>query len=270
MNALKMRLLLANVLVPLIVLGTRTACADPIRTLEVAQALNAAIPDGDFSALTEFVGHVPGESLDYGFSADLAGWSATLSGQYLGVDLNVTYAGDLSAYPSGPVTWTSTGTYGSAAWNGGGSAMVTDTAEGFLIDNIDTMLIVGADVSQTTGYIPVSWQAPFQTTFVNSLGLFTAPGIAQSVTWTKGDGIVMIGGVPKYVTYSDFHYKDPANPDDPGILRIYDYLKENGDWAPLNNAIGMDGWIRTAVPEPGSLAFLMFGVLGMLGRKRNS
>ena len=71
--------------------------------------------------LSLFSGPKPGQTLNYNASLTTTSWSGTLMGTYLGTGLSLTYLGDLSNYPSGPVTWTSSGSYGNQSWSGSGS-----------------------------------------------------------------------------------------------------------------------------------------------------
>jgi hypothetical protein len=87
--------------------------------------LNNTIPDGDLYAL----GLVAGKSLDLlntTASDTTTGFTETLSGTYAGTALSVSYTGNSTNFAmGGPITWTSTGTYGNQAWSGSGSATFT-------------------------------------------------------------------------------------------------------------------------------------------------
>ncbi len=112
---------------------------------DTALVLNATIPDGDLFLLSEFFGFQANEFFDYKFDIDNTGWSATLSGVYLGKNLNITYSGDTSTFPSGNITWTTSGFFGSDTWSGNGTALITDTGIGFDID-FDSSLTVGTNL----------------------------------------------------------------------------------------------------------------------------
>jgi hypothetical protein len=113
--------------VALAILGG-AAAAEQFTSLDAALTLQGAISDGDFFLLTQFFRFQAGETVNYRSitDANTSLWSATISGTYLGTDLNVAYQGDFSAFPSGRITWTTNGSYGPVAWGGSGSALILD------------------------------------------------------------------------------------------------------------------------------------------------
>jgi hypothetical protein len=87
--------------------------------------------DTDVLALEVLYAFETGQSVTYDATLSSTGWTSTqqggptLFGTYSGQPLSVTYVGNTAAYPAGAITWTSTGTYGTDAWSGTGSATVT-------------------------------------------------------------------------------------------------------------------------------------------------
>ncbi len=105
---------------------------NPVRggTVDPAAAsamIQSTVTDQDFEFLHAFYGG-QSPSLDYNSSSNATSWSGKLSGDWLGSPVSISYTGDLSQYPTGAVTWSSTGTYGTSTWSGSGSATITDTS----------------------------------------------------------------------------------------------------------------------------------------------
>jgi hypothetical protein len=110
-------------------------------------ALLSQHPAADFDAhsLMDIFGDAPlFPALHYDSVTAGAGWTSALTGVYLGQSLAVAYSGDLSSYPGGPITWTSTGTFGIDSWTGSGMLLFSGTAASFQIDMVSN-LQVGAN-----------------------------------------------------------------------------------------------------------------------------
>jgi hypothetical protein len=141
----------------LAVLTFALAGAAPARADIVAAAASDLIQstavDVDFMMLTQFVGYQPGQTLSYNSSATTNGWAGTLSGDYAGTALSLSYIGNLSAYPP-DVTWSNTGTYGAAAWSDTGSATITyPTATTFQVALTES-LMEGSNTASLSYTIP--------------------------------------------------------------------------------------------------------------------
>ena len=101
--------------------------------------------DYDVHSLLDFSGEVPlSTPLNYNSNTTAGGWTSTLTGNYLGQPLSVTYLGNLAGYPGAPVTWTSTGTFGADSWTGSGSLAFSGNAANFQID-VASNLQVGSN-----------------------------------------------------------------------------------------------------------------------------
>jgi hypothetical protein len=127
------------------------AALTPMQASLVSQG---TIPDGDFFYLMQFAGSHPGETLHYTSTSDTQHWTAALTGSYFGSPLDVTYNGDLSGYPGGAITWTSTGSYGADPWSGSGALTITDHSGGFT-----TALQSSLQVGTNTGSMNVAIDA---------------------------------------------------------------------------------------------------------------
>lgn len=228
-------------------------------TLSIADAsviLQSTISDSDVFLLTALTTPVSG-TVDYNSTSVTPGWSGTLSGTYNKDNLNVSYIGNLLSYPSGPVTWNSSGNYGSIPWNSSGSAtFVSTSATGFNIIFNDS-LTVGSN-SGSINYI--------------------IPGI-QDESGTFFDGEVGTGTVSiEKSTYSNLiAYSYLARPITIGPLRFTSdliILREipiplpsifnKGEVVFYPNSPGIESRILVAaVPEPTStLTLLALGTLG--------
>ena len=126
-----------------------SAKATLINTLEASAIIQSTVTDTDTGFLSEFIGFGSGQTLNYSSTSTTTAWSGTLSGAYLGTSLSVTYAGDLTAYPPGPVTWTSMGSYGAENWRGSGNATIVDTSS----TTFEVMFADSLAVGNNTGSI---------------------------------------------------------------------------------------------------------------------
>lgn len=121
-----------------------------INALDASLLSQGTIPDSDMFTLMEFFGFPSGQEIsNYQSTLTPSGWSATLSGTYLGTNLNVSYLGDISAFPAGPINWTSSGSYGTNSWSGNGTFLITmNTPTIFQVD-LDSLLFVGGNSAIT-------------------------------------------------------------------------------------------------------------------------
>jgi hypothetical protein len=120
--------------------------ASSLTAEQAAIILNATIPDQDLVSLARLSGYETTiNPLEYSGEINSSGWSSTYSGIYFGKNLNVTYSGDLSSFPSGNIIWSSTGTYGTDSWSSNGNARITEGINTFQV-NYNSSLNLGTDV----------------------------------------------------------------------------------------------------------------------------
>jgi hypothetical protein len=117
--------------------------AAPLTSVDAAVIAQSTFMDSDLFLLGDFVGFRAGQSFTYDGSGSATGWTATLTGAYLSTPLSVTYSGNSAAFPGGPITWSSVGSFGAQSWSSSGSALVTSTDHSFQVRYAD-MLTVGA------------------------------------------------------------------------------------------------------------------------------
>lgn len=137
------KLLLFNIMLVFLFIGMKPVYAVSLSPSEASLVVQGTIPDIDFFILAESFGFQAGETVNYWSDFNPSGWSASLLGAYKGTNLNVTYSGDISAFPLGPITWTTSGFYGADTWNGSGSALILDTPTGFQVDFNSSLTIGG-------------------------------------------------------------------------------------------------------------------------------
>ena len=89
---------------------------------EAEFALTNTIPDNDLYAITQYKGVSLADVLNTTSTDTPTGFAETLTGSYLGKAVSITYTGDATAYPGGAITWNTTGTFGTNAVSGSGSA----------------------------------------------------------------------------------------------------------------------------------------------------
>jgi hypothetical protein len=122
---------------------TDIAKASTFGTADAGLALENTIPDLDLALLTYFVGFFPGSTLNYGGDISSTAFSDYLTGTYHGQSLNINYAGNLTAFPSGSITWTTTGSYGANNWIESGSAMFTFPTSTTFTETYSSSITVG-------------------------------------------------------------------------------------------------------------------------------
>jgi hypothetical protein len=185
--------------------------------------------DMDFFMLTQFYGE-KNETLNYNSTSTPNGWSGKLTGTYKGKQVNVNYLGDTSQFPLGPVTWTSSGFYGSDAWTGSGSALITGTGGNFQVD-FQSSLNVGSHTGSSKFLINGTENAS-EIKYVDSAGMILIDGVSLPIpggtislgkkgnTWTN-DVHILIVNIDSKCTFSgdsdfdctiSFFRKTPAVP----------------------------------------------------------
>jgi hypothetical protein len=261
-----MKNLIPRVVACLIVLvapsATSVARADLLSAFEASALIQSTASDTDVRLLSQFALFRPGRALDYSSTSTTTAWTGTLSGSPLGAALNVAYSGDLSNYPSGAITWTSTGTFGGASWSGSGAATITDTSSTTFQVSFASSLAIGSNTASINYVIP-------GTVLADGTNMFGDPSHGE-----VGTGTVTLDGV----LYSDlilFSYRMEGGfgPDSPRRLVIsdifgvpihggVDLLNKNVVIPiPFTSMFSMTGTV-TSVPEPSSLLLLTCGLLG--------
>ena len=66
---------------------------------ESSVGIQAALINSDFGAVATIFGSAIGSTIDYQATTLVTGWSGTLTGIYLGKNVNFTYTGNLSPSP---------------------------------------------------------------------------------------------------------------------------------------------------------------------------
>jgi hypothetical protein len=112
--------------------------------------LNNTLPDNDYNLLTQFAGFNLGDTLSLSMTGTSNGWQTSLTGTYLGTNLNVNYSGTITS--GGLASWTSSGTYGASTWTGSGTAQFSQTSSNTfqLIDDSELSLDENTSVLHIT------------------------------------------------------------------------------------------------------------------------
>jgi hypothetical protein len=113
----------------------RPAVGSLLGPQETSTIIQSAITDGDLAMLGVIYGIVTNQPLNYNSLATANSWNGNLTGLFMGTAVNFSYQGDLSDFPTGAITWTSTGAYGNAVLSGSGTARVTETPDGFTMSS---------------------------------------------------------------------------------------------------------------------------------------
>ena len=242
------------------------AAADPVLSVADASALvQSTVTDTDAFFLTGVFGFQSGQTLNYSSTSNSTAWTGTLSGPYRGPSLDVSYTGNLSAYPSGAVTWTDSGTYGSHAWSGSGSAVITGTSATTFDVTFADSLDVGGATASVDGTLPGTVLPDGDVVY------------GASVDSEVGPVDVLINGHRNKDLYLSYRKKDHEL-----ILSDYAFVRVGGrppraqgrnDYVIIatpadaatsdEGTFGLSGTITT-VPEPASWAFVLAG-LGIVG-----
>jgi len=176
-------------------------------------------------------------------------WSATLSGTYSGMNLNVTYQGDFSAFPSGRITWTTDGSYGPNAWGGSGNALILNGSTTFQTD-YRSSLTVGGNSGSFNERIEAS-KNPIE--FLDELGSVVINGATFPLGSTGIFRHTQVDEIDRITT--DFEIID----------RIEFITDEYKKTTISTGVVMLDGPLSTAVPEPSARVPFGTGLLGLLG-----
>jgi hypothetical protein len=140
----------------LLVGGPATVHAATLSVLDASSLIQSTATDADALFLSIFKNISPVAVWNYASTSSLTGWTGSLSGSFLGSALSVSYSGDLSAYPSGAVTWTSSGTYAAETWDTEAHVtIVNPSADTFVVLLNDTFHL-GANTALLDYTIPGS------------------------------------------------------------------------------------------------------------------
>jgi hypothetical protein len=230
-------------------MAVSTANAAVFDVFDAGITLENTIPDLDLFQITQFVGVTPA-TLTYGVSITAAGFTASMSGTYAGQSLNVSYTGDLSAFPGGPVTWTASGAYGARTLSGSGTATFTFPTSSTFTEAYVSSLVLGVN----TG----------------SANLTIDGEDSPVITYTSAVGSVAINGVANDTTYPTYRFELPTTDDDVchGILRNGKCIGEeeivSADVVLTGPPDVTDTGTISVVPEPGSAGIFMVAILSLL------
>jgi hypothetical protein len=228
--------------------ATNEVRAGLLSALDASVLIQSTASDTDAMFLSQFAGFQSGQTLNYNSSSTNTAWSGTLSD----TSLNVNYSGDLSGYPSGAVTWSSSGTYRTENWSGSGNATIAETSSTTFQVSLVSSLALGGSTASINYVIPGT---------VSSDGTIMYDGEA-------GTGTVILNGT-SFPNHIQFSYKNPPELDP---FQIYsDIVGDIPTFPSLTNRytgtfpIGGDIFLAgtiTSVPEPSSWVLLGFGLLG--------
>jgi hypothetical protein len=243
------RCLLSIFLVILLSAAT-TAYAGPVDPIEAGLAAELSVPDLEFFLLTQFVGLSP-DTLTLSETVSSTGVSYVESGIYLGQPVNVTLSGITSSFPV--ITYTTSGTYGSSPWSGGGTITFMATSTGFTMDFSGTSLMIGTH----SGLYDIQ---------------VTAADDGTNITFVNTTGTVFADGKPKDA-------KPTADyPDKPKVGDLAtDDVEVNGTTYIVSQQkiveIDPDGTLRLQskikpAPEPSTLIMFGSGILALSGLSR--
>jgi hypothetical protein len=112
-----------------------------ISSVDASTMVQSTASDTDALFLGILAGFTPLQTLSYTSTNTDTSWLGSLSGTFQSSSVILGYTGDLSSYPAGPITWSSTGVYGSLIWAGSGTAMITTTGSTFSLALTDSATI---------------------------------------------------------------------------------------------------------------------------------
>ncbi|MGA2440011.1 MAG: PEP-CTERM sorting domain-containing protein [Tepidisphaeraceae bacterium] len=235
-----------------------------------AQQLSA----GDLSAMTQSTASdtdavflwllagapaVSPQNLSYNSTASATDWSGTLSGNYLGQALNLSYLGTTS---EGTVSWSwnATGIFGSGNVAGNGTATISYPTSGTLDLIFSDALEYGGHTYALNYNIPGSILSD-GTIMFGSLG-------DEEV----GSGTIDLDGLlqaDKPHKYSYLDADDTVASDDNGVAlitggannKVYKYTDDGG----LTGTIA-----APVIPEPSTFVLVGIGVVSLLARRRRA
>jgi hypothetical protein len=244
----------------------KAATLDPIEASFVVQG---TVPDTDFFLLTLFSSFEAGETLSYKSSTSTQHWTASLSGSYLGVGLNVAYLGNLAGFPGAPITWTSTGSYGSSVWAGSGMIAITSQPQqGFTVD-LQSSLQVGAK----TGSVNAMINGTFDGSAIEYRDT-TGTMLVNGNPFTRAFGETLLIKISEGVYVNDFDIflgPAPLPPlPSPAIISIYPTFPNTpggGLCSVVSATCQIDGTLTT-VPEPTSFALELIALAWALVCRR--
>ncbi len=250
----KFRILFAMPIPALAVLaGYTDARAGDIGNAALAGlVLNNTIPDNDFYALNQFEGTSMTDVLSTNSTNTTTGFTQTMTGSFLGQTLSVTYSGDSSAFPGGAITWTSTGSYGSQAWNSFGEATFTfPTSTSFQVA-YDSTLAIGTNTMVTN--VTISGADNGSTLFyTGTSGTLTENGVSMPAPLY---GMVVPLNPKRFEPDEDYIVVD-------GRIYICSDTEIEDIIEDPELEIDDEGEIYNC-PEPSSLVLAGLGVLGVL------
>jgi len=220
--------------------------------------LNNTIPDVDFNTVIMFNGLSTTDVLTTASTDTTTGFTQTLMGTYAGKALSVTYTGDSSAFPGGPITWTSTGSYGADTWTGSGSAQFTFPTSSTFQVAYSSSLTIGSNTVLTNTTISGSDDGTFLS-YSGTTGTQTVNGAEMPVPYF--DTLL----VPKNPKKGDKDFDDIDLNN--GKVRIVSdtTIEDVKPGPPTPPTMIADSGTLRAVPEPSSLALAGLGLLGLIG-----
>ena len=225
-------------------LSSAGARGDLITPTEANIIVQSTLADGDFALLNAFYGLGLGQSVAYHSTIDFgaSSWSGTLTGTFQGLAVDVAYTGSFAAYPGGPFTWNSSGTYGINAWTGSGSVAFAN-APGGLNVTYHTALGVGSN----SGTIDIT-----------TLALVSSDSIDLLDSNSSGQAVVNGVHIPGL---KSLHLVRKFPPKWVSDIKIDD-VTLNNDGSFLGDTDDITQEV-TAVPEPSSLTLM--GIAGTIG-----
>jgi len=175
-------------------------------------------------------------------------WNATLAGNYKGTAVNVSYNGTLSDFPAAPLTWTSNGFYGAAAWTGSGSAQFTLLPMGDFQIALASSLTLGSDIG---------------TYAITIFGNETGDDI--DVFDDLQTGTITTNGISLGERFAKLSYKrkDFTEIQTDVKIRGHEVIVDSIKLAGTETGFNADGTVST-IAEPSTFTLLGAGVVGLL------